>query len=123
MKKKDRKRSQKGFTLVEVLVAFTIMLAASQILLLSIILGAKMGKRTEEIKELYSGIGEHMMDKTACVSGMVRLDLGVEDGDIEVSGWLYSGEEEADDLVHVIWVDEWQWSELSDEIWSEESGE
>lgn len=122
--KKRRKYSigWKGFTLVEVLVAFVILLMASHILLFGVSFAARVGERAENIEMARREIGEHLAEKSGCISGTARLEMGDLCEDIACDGWLYTGSDESDLPIdmNMIWVDETVFVELEDEIWLEE---
>ena len=91
----------KGFTLVEVMAAFVILLMVSQMFLLGLRFSAKMEKRAEELESLRCGIGAHLMDGSDCVYGSVRLKMGDRCEDLLSDGWMYDNE-----AFHIIWVEE-----------------
>ena len=97
-----------GFTLVEVLVAFLLLLMVSQMLLLGISFAAKVEKRTEQMESLRRGIGEHLAEQADCIPGTVRLNIGGTYIDTEEQGWLYTGGEEGEQVIdiRILWVEE-----------------
>lgn len=109
----DKKRlwkcaiGRQGFTLVEVLVAFMILMMASQILLLGIVFVAKIEERAENIEIERRSIGEYLADKSECSSGTILLEMGDLCEDIVCDGWLYagSGENELASDMDIIWVE------------------
>ena len=106
MKNKQKKQPLDchGFTLVEVLAGFLILLMASQILLFGISFAGTMRTKSEAMEMVRRDIGEHLMEKTDCISGTVRLEIGHGFEDIESTGWLYDGNE--DRKMKIIWVEE-----------------
>ena len=105
--KKKRGRmclNKKGFTLIEVMVAFAILLIASQIIVLGAAFSVKMRARAEEKEMVRREIGLHLLEKTDCMSGTVRLNIGEDLWELEAKGWLYPGNEEVP--LDIIWVEE-----------------
>ena len=102
------KLNSQGFTLVEVLAAFLLLLMISQMLLLGISFCAKVEKRTEQMEWLRRGIGEHLAEQEDCISGTVRLKMDETDADIVEWGLLYTGSEDNEQPINlqIIWVDE-----------------
>ena len=102
-----RKPDSSGYTLVEVLAAFLLLLMVSQMLLLGISFAAKVETRTEQMEEMRRGIGTHLAELDDCIAGTVRLKLDGECDDIEEQGWLYTGSEhDSSANVQIVWVDE-----------------
>lgn len=97
----------KGVSIIEVLAAVFILILASQILVLGITFSAKMGKRSEDMEQMRRNVGEHLMEKSECTPGTVRLDMGGICEDIEGDGWLYAGEQGGDlsAQMNIIWVE------------------
>lgn len=84
---KNHGSNQKGFSLVEVMVASVILILASQMVLLGASFAVQMLKRAEEINIVAYKIEGHLLEDDNCVSGTVRLDLG--DGyEIVRDGWM-----------------------------------
>lgn len=104
--KNKQKRNSDGFTLVEVLVSFLLLLMISQMLLLGISFETKVEKRIQQIEWMRRGIGEHLAEQEDCITGIVRLKIG--DAAIEEPGFLYIGSEDDKQPLdfRIIWVDE-----------------
>ena len=94
-------KDKKGFTFVEMMAAFFILLMVSQIFLLGLRFSVKMERRAEELESLRCGIGAHLMDGSDCVYGSVRLEMGNRCEDLLSDGWMYDNE-----AFHIIWVEE-----------------
>ena len=117
-KKKYRLRplDTKGFSLVEVLVAFMILLMASQLLLLGIAFARKVNTRTNQLETMRREIGMNLYEKSSAVSGTVQMEIGDGAVVLECPGWLYTGESEDEkEMMTVIWADEPDWNEVTGE--------
>ena len=99
--RKRRRLGNHGFTLVEVMVAFMILMMVSGIFMSGVMTATRMKTRTLELERTVNGIGEHLLEKMDCEEGTVRL---VFDDDFEISGegFLYPG----DGTMDVIWVEQ-----------------
>ncbi len=109
-KNKENKRilGDNGFTLVEVLVSFAILLLVSQMLLFGIRFSMKARERAELLETERRMIGTHVMNRENCISGTVWLEFGNGTEEIERAGWMYCGSEimENDRMFSILWVDE-----------------
>lgn len=112
---KLRMLDTKGFSLIEVLAAFMIIIMASQILLLGISYTKKINSRTAEMEMMRREAGIHLYKETDVVSGTVRMELS--GGEVlEKPGLLYTGEKDIrKEIMTIIWVDEPDWSENTGE--------
>ena len=105
-----RKVDNRGFSLIEVLVALMILLAASQMLVLGISFVTKMNDRIDRIEEAHRNMGIHLYEKSSCRFGTVRMEFGDEMETLEKSGWLYTGEELGTEVpMNIVWVEEPAW--------------
>lgn len=114
----------KGFTLVEVMAAFVILMIAVEVLMMGINYSVQVSKRTVEIKKSGYTVEEALDDGTECEYGTVSLDFGGEAGTICADGKLYRRYVDENFSADFIWVDAVSVSEVSDsnaEYISEES--
>ena len=104
-----QKLDNKGFSLIEVLVAFMILVIASQILLLGISFARKVSARTDQIEMARREIGIGLYEESSVVYGTVRMEL--RDGDVlERPGLLYTGEDSGTEIpMKIIWTEEPDW--------------
>ena len=96
-----------GFTLIEVLVAFTLLLMTSQILLFGMAFAAKTETRAQEIEYARRNIGMHLAEDTDCITGELYLEFADEDGPSAMAK-CYQGTA-FQDLglnVNIVWIDE-----------------
>ena len=101
------KMKEDGFTLIEVLVAFTLLLMASQILLLGMAFATKTEARAQEIEHARRIIGMHLAEDTDCITGELYLEFGEEDGPSEMAKWYQGTEFQELGLdVNIVWMDE-----------------
>ena len=110
-----QKLDNKGFSLIEVLVAFMILVMASQILPLGISFARKVSARTDQIEKARREIGMSLYEESSVVYGMVRMEL--RDGEVlEKLGMLYTGEDSATEIpIKIIWTEEPDWIEWAGE--------
>lgn len=110
-KKRLQKLDKKGYSLIEVLVAFMILILASQILLLGISFTKKMDLRTNQIETMRREVGRSFYEESSVISGTLRMKL--ENGEIlEKPGFLYAGDEtERIVPVKYLWTEEPEWKE------------
>ncbi len=99
-------RNEHGFTLMEVMVAFLILLLASQLLIFGSAVARKMEKRANEISAATDFVQEKLSDESECVAGTLRLKLD-EETELTGSGWLYQYEENTENgiMIHVVRLD------------------
>lgn len=107
-KENKTKLGDNGFTLVEVLASFAILLLVSQMLLFGIRFSMKMRERAELLETERRMIGTHVMNRENCIPGTLRLEFGSGVEELEREGWLYCGPEitENDRMFSILWVDE-----------------
>ena len=82
----------KGFTLVEVMASFAILLLASQMLTLGVLTARKMEKRAYEIEAAGERMKECILKEENLISGKVHLEMGIDD--LTGDGWLYKYEDD-----------------------------
>ena len=94
--------NENGFTLTEVMVAFVILLMASQLLISGTAVARKMERRVNEISGVAEMLRENLNDDSKCISGTIRMKID-EDTELVSDGWLYQDE---DFTVSVVRVEE-----------------
>lgn len=95
-----------GFTLVEVMAAFVILMIAVEILMQGISFAMRTRKRTEEIRNVGYAVEEKLDDGTECEYGTISLDFGDDMGVIHVDGKLYRKEVDGNFSAAFLWTDE-----------------
>ena len=116
------KMKEDGFTLIEVMAAFTLLLMVSQIFLFGMSFATKTEARAQKIEYARRNIGMHLAEDTDCIAGELRLEFGEEDGPSALAKW-YQGTA-FQDLglgVNIVWVDEEIMPDPED--WEEEQKE
>lgn len=83
-------KNENGFTLAEVMVAFIILLAASQLLISGAAAARKLECRANELSGAAEMLRENLADDSNCISGTVRMKID-EDTELISDGWLYQG--------------------------------
>lgn len=110
MKKKNRKiLNQKGLTLVEVIVAITILLMAAEIISLSVSFTARMNTRSSEIFKANEEVGKKVQDESEGMTGI--MSMKIKDNEIfnREKGWIYSekaGKNAGGFEVSAMWADD-----------------
>ena len=92
--------NENGFTLSEVMVAFVILLMASQLLITGFAVARKMERRVNEISGMAEMLRENLTDDSKCISGTIRMKID-EDTELVGDGWLYQDEDFAVNVVRV----------------------
>ncbi len=85
-------KNENGFTLAEVMVAFVILLMASQLLLFGIAAARKMEHRAYELSGVEEMLRENLADDSECISGTLRMKID-EEAELVSGGWLYRNED------------------------------
>ncbi len=100
-------RNQKGFTLVEVMVSFLILLLTSQLLMAGTAVARRIDRRANKISAVGELLEENLKDESKCLAGTLRLEIEGE-ADICADGWLYRYEDESDQIrnIEAVRVDE-----------------
>lgn len=110
MKRRRRQvLNKKGLTLVEVIVAITILLMAAEIIVISVSFTARMNTRSQEIFSANEELGKKIMDESEGDAGTMEMEVG--GGKITNSddGKLYSeasGKTENGVKVRGLWADD-----------------
>ena len=81
-------KNEKGSTLAEVMVAFVILLMASQLLLSGSAAARKMERRADEISNTADMLREQLTEDSNYISGTLRLKID-ENTELVSDGWLY----------------------------------
>ena len=68
-------KNEKGSTLAEVMIAFVILLMASQLLLSGSAAARKMERRADEISNAADMLREQLTEDSNCLSGTLRLKI------------------------------------------------
>lgn len=91
MKRKRRRiLNQKGLTLVEVIVAITILLMASEIIVISVSFTARMNTRSQEIFKANEELGKKIMDESEGDAGTMVMEVNGAKITNSEDGKLYS---------------------------------
>ena len=112
MKRKNRHiLNTKGLTLVEVIVAITILLMAAEIISISVTFTARMNTRSREIANADQEVGKKIQDKSEGVTGTMQMQIqGFElSNEKEEDARLYSenaGKDGNGFQVHALWADD-----------------
>lgn len=100
-------RDENGFTLAEVMIAFVILLMASQLLISGFAVSQKMERRANELSGAADLLKENILDDSKCMFGTLRMKI---DEDIEFvhGGWLYQNEalSERDYVINAVRIEE-----------------
>lgn len=88
---KNSWKNEHGFTLVEVMVAFVILLLASQVLICGSAVARRMEKRASEISAAADMLHENLSDEAKCIAGTLKMNID-EETELVCEGWLYQQE-------------------------------
>lgn len=102
---KNSWKDEHGFTLVEVMVAFALLLLALQLLIYGSAVARKMEKRASEYAAAADLLHENLSDESECTAGTLRLKLD-EGTELVGEGWLYQHETDDQIVVRAVRVDE-----------------
>ncbi len=99
--------NENGFTLVEVMVAFVILLMASQLLLSGSAVARKMERRANEVSNVADTLREYLTEDSKYISGTLSLKID-ENTELVGEGHLYQRENpsEYDLMINVIRIKE-----------------
>jgi len=105
--KSDILKQENGFTLAEVMVAFVILLLASQLLISGHAAARKMELRANELSCAADLLQENLSDDSKCIPGTIKMQIN-EDIEMVSEGWLYRYENssENDIVIEAIRVKE-----------------
>lgn len=99
-------KNENGFTLAEIMVAFAILIMASQLLISGFAVARKMEHRASELSCTADVLKENILDDSECISGTLKMKV---DKDTELSGdgWLYQNRkmEESNIVINAVRVD------------------
>ena len=85
-------KNENGSTLAEVMVAFVILLMASQLLLSGSAVARKMERRADELSNVADTLREQLAEDSKCISGTLSLKID-ENTELVSGGWLYQKED------------------------------
>lgn len=110
MKRRRRQiLNKKGLTLVEVIVAITILLMAAEIIAISVSFTARMNTRSQEIFSANEELGKKIMDESEGDAGTMEMEVGGAKITNSDDGKLYSeasGKTENGVKVRGLWADD-----------------
>lgn len=110
MKKKNKKiLNNKGLTLIEVIVAITILLMAAEIISISVAFTARMNTRSSEIFKANEEVGKKIQDESEGMTGTMSMKIKENEIYNRDNGWIYSEKagKNADGFeVSAMWADD-----------------